>query len=81
MEDWSLLGAKQAIDTQNEGKKVALTEETGNESSETETEDQVDSDDDCNGNINVNNQNDKEKTLSESQSVKNLYKEIRDIDI
>ena len=80
MEDWSLLGGKQAIDNQNEGKKVALTEETGNESSETETEDQVDSDDDCNGNINVNNQNDKEKTLSESQSVKNLYKEIGDID-
>eukprot|EP00092_Neocalanus_flemingeri_P005743 GFUD01006183.1.p2 GENE.GFUD01006183.1~~GFUD01006183.1.p2 ORF type:complete len:251 (+),score=76.78 GFUD01006183.1:1327-2079(+) len=52
MDEWSLLGDKQMMDSPNEGKENTLKEETGNESSETETEDQVDSsgDDDCNGN-------------------------------
>eukprot|EP00092_Neocalanus_flemingeri_P000062 GFUD01000064.1.p1 GENE.GFUD01000064.1~~GFUD01000064.1.p1 ORF type:complete len:712 (-),score=186.20 GFUD01000064.1:96-2231(-) len=53
MDEWSLLGDKQMMDSPNEGKENTLKEETGNESSETETEDQVDSsgDDDCNGNV------------------------------
>jgi len=89
MDDLSLLGDQQDIDNQIEDKKDKLTEETGNESSETESEDQVDSDDDCNGNLpskgdeNIadNNLNDKEKTISECQSGKNLVKDIRDTDI
>ena len=78
IDDWSLVGEKQAFDSQNEGKKVAINEETENDSSETETEDHDDSDDECTGNISSkevenikdNSQNDKEKKLSECQSEK-----------